>query len=97
MDFNSMMMQAKKMQANLNNTMKKLEETEYEGSSNGIVVKMNGKGEVLSINIPDEVMDDREMLQDMLLIAFNNANSSKEEDREKQLGKVTGGINIPGM
>ena len=47
--------------------------------------------------IPEELMDDREMLQDMLLIAFNNAVSKCDEDRENQLGGLTAGLNLPGM
>ena len=46
---------------------------------------------------PEELMDDREMLQDMLLIAFNNAVSKCDEDRENQLGGLTAGLNLPGM
>lgn len=97
MDMNAILKQAQKMQADLAKTQTKLEETIYEGKSNGIVVKMNGKNECQSIEIPEELMDDREMLQDLLLIAFNNANEMIAEDRENQLGGITSGLNIPGM
>lgn len=97
MDINMIMKQAQKMQADLKKTQTKLEGTIYEGSSNGIVVKMNGKNEVTEINIPDEVMDDKEMLQDMLMIAINQAVEAVSQDRENQLGGLTAGLNIPGM
>lgn len=97
MDMNALLKQAQKMQADLQKTQSKLEETIYEGKSNGIVVKLNGKNECQEIIIPEELMDDREMLQDLLLIAFNNANEAIEQDREDQLGGITGGLNIPGM
>ncbi len=97
MDINMIMKQAQKMQADLKKTQSKLESTIYEGKSNGIVVKVNGKSECQEITIPEELMDDREMLQDMLLIAFNNAIAASDEDRENQLGGITSGLNIPGM
>lgn len=97
MDLNALMKQAQQMQKDLQNTQSKLEETIYEGKSNGIVVKMNGKNECQSIEIPDELLEDKEMLQDMLMIAFNNANKEASQDRENQLGGITSGLNIPGM
>lgn len=97
MDFNALMKQAQKMQSDLQKTQSKLEETIYEGKSNGIVVKVNGKNECQSIEIPDELLEDKEMLQDMLMIAFNNAVEESSKDRESQLGGITAGLNIPGM
>lgn len=97
MDINMIMKQAQKMQADLKKTQSKLEATIYEGQSNGIVVKMNGKNECQEITIPEELMEDREMLQDMLMIAFNNAVEKCEADRESQLGGLASGLNLPGM
>lgn len=97
MDMSMIMRQAQKMQADLKKTQKKLESTIYEGTSNGISVKINGKNECQEISIPDEVLDDKEMLQDMLMIAFNNATEACAKDRENQLGGLTAGLNIPGM
>ena len=97
MDINMIMRQAQKMQDKIKKTQSKLEATIYEGESNGIKIQINGKCECQSITIPEELMDDREMLQDMLLIAFNNAVSKCDEDRENQLGGLTAGLNLPGM
>lgn len=97
MDINMLMKQAQKMQTDLKKTQSKLEATIYEGNSNGIVVKMNGKNEVTEIHIPDELMEDKEMLQDMLMIAMNHAVEAVSQDREKQLGGLTAGLNIPGL
>lgn len=97
MDMSMIMRQAQKMQADLKKTQKKLESTIYEGTSNGISVKINGKNECQEISIPDELMDDKEMLQDMLMIAFNNAAEACAKDRENQLGGLTAGLNVPGM
>ena len=97
MDINMIMRQAQKMQADLKKTQSKLEATIYEGESNGIKIQINGKCECQSITIPEELMDDREMLQDMLLIAFNNAVSKCDEDRENKLGGLTAVLNLPVM
>lgn len=97
MDINMIMRQAQKMQADLKKTQSKLKATIYEGESNGIKIQINGKCECQSITIPEELMDDREMLQDMLLIAFNNAVSKCDEDRENQLGGLAAGLNLPRM
>jgi len=97
MDLNALMKQAKQMQDGLQQAQKELEKQIYEGTSNGIVIQMNGKNEVQSVIIPQELMDDRDMLQDMLLIAFNNAVEAAEKDREAKMGEATKGLNIPGM
>lgn len=97
MDINMLMKQAQKMQTDLKKTQSKLESTIYEGNSNGIVMKMNGKNEVTEIYIPDELMEDKEMLQDMLMIAINHAVEAVSQDRENQLGGLTAGLNIPGL
>ena len=97
MDFNALMQQAKKMQDDLKKTQSELEEKIYEGSSNGIVIKINGKNEAQEVTIPEELMEDREMLQDMILIAFNNAVEEAAKDRDEKLGAATKGLNIPGM
>lgn len=96
-DMNRLMAQAQAMQNKLTKVQQQLESTIYEGKSNGLVVKVNGKDEVQSVEIPEEMMDDREMLQDVIMIAFNNAVKAASDDREDQLGSATGGLNIPGM
>lgn len=96
-DMNKLMAQAQAMQNNLTKVQKQLETTIYEGKSNGLTVKVNGKDEVQSVEIPEDMMDDREMLQDVIMIAFNNAVKAAADDREKKLGSATGGLNIPGM
>ena len=97
MDLNALMKQAKQMQDDLKKTQDELETKVYEGTSNGIVVKVNGKNEAQEVIIPQELMDDREMLQDMILIAFNNAVDAAAKDREDKIGAATKGLNIPGM
>ena len=94
MDLNALMKQAKQMQDDLKQAQTELENQIYEGTSNGIVIKKN---EVQSVIIPQELMDDKDMLEDMMLIAFNNAVEAVEKDREAKMGEATKGLNIPGM
>ena len=102
MDIQKLLEQAQKMQKDLGNIEEELSLTVYKGTSggsNGVIVKVNGRYEAQEVIIPEELMnpDDREMLQDMVLIAFNNAVTNVTEDRESRLGGLTQGLNIPGM
>ena len=75
--------------------------TEYEGKAggNGVKVVVNGRNEVQSVEIADDLMtvDNKEMLQDLILIAVNEAVEKAFQDRENKLGSATSGLNLPGM
>jgi DNA-binding YbaB/EbfC family protein len=62
-------------------------------------VKVSGKKEVLSIEIKPEAVDpeDVEMLQDLVLAAVNEALRTANDTTEKEMGKLTGGMNMPGL
>jgi DNA-binding YbaB/EbfC family protein len=72
-----------------------------ETSSGGGMVRVvaNGRQQVLSIEIEKEVVDpeDIEMLQDLVLAAVNDALVKSQEMVQAEMGKLTGGVNIPGM
>lgn len=97
MDFGKLMEQASRMQESLGRLEDELNATVYEGSSNGLTVKINGKMECQEIHIPEEMMDDREMLEDMIRIALNQESQKANDDREKRLRHAAGGLGIPGM
>lgn len=102
MDMRRLMEQAQQMQRKLKKVEEELDTTEYEGStggSNGVNVKINGKNEVIEVNIHEDLLDkeNKEELQDMLLIAMNNAVEQARVDREEKMGSVTQGVSIPGM
>jgi DNA-binding YbaB/EbfC family protein len=103
MDLQKLMEQAKKMQEELGEMEQELGDTVYigkSGGSEGVVVKVNGRNEAQEVVIPKDLMDndeDREMLQDLILIAFNEAVKNAAEDRDARLGAATAGLNIPGM
>lgn len=97
----SMLRQAQKMQENIEAKKAELEEKEYVVSSGGGMVEITVKGnhQIQAIGLDPEVVDpeDVEMLEDMLVAAFNEAMRQIEEESERELEKVTGGLNIPGL
>ncbi len=102
MDINKLMEQAQMMQNNLGKIEEELAETIYEGQnggSEGVTIRINGRNEVQEVLIGEELMspDNREMLQDMILLAFNDAAEKAAADRDLRLGEVTGGLNFPGL
>ena len=100
-NINNLMKQAQKLQKDMEQAQKDLETKEFEASVGGgaVVVKANGKKEILAINIKEEVVDpdDVEMLEDLVLSAVNEVLKKAEEETANKMGKLTGGLNIPGM
>ena len=97
MNMQMIMQQAKKMQAQLQKDQEELERTEYDGSSSLVNVKINGKYEVISvkINLPlgeSIEADDKEMLEDMIMVAMNEAVKKVAQDKEKKMGKYGQGL-----
>lgn len=98
---NSIMQQAQKVQSKMESIQKELENLEVEGSAGGgmVIVKANGKQEVLSIKIePEVISEDIEMLEDLVLAAVNQALSRAQDEAAEQMKKATGGLmgNLPG-
>ena len=100
-NMNQMLKQAKKMQEQMLKMQEEMEEKVYEASSGGgaVSVKISGKRELQEIIIKPEVVDpdDVEMLQDLIIVAVNDAMKKADEDSMNQMGKITGGMNIPGL
>lgn len=100
-NMNKMMKQVQKMQADMAKMQEELGTRTVESTSGGGVVKVvsNGKQEVVSITIKPEAVDpeDVEMLQDLILAAVNESLRQSQEMVAKEMGKLTGGLNIPGL
>ncbi len=96
-----LMRQAQKMQEQFAVTQAELESREFKVSSGGgmVEVTMNGKKELTSLVIKPEIVDpeDIEMLQDIVMAAINEASKQVEDTSNDELGKITGGLSIPGM
>ena len=89
------------MQQMMEKTHAEIEAKEVEASAGGgaVSVKVNGKKELVEVNLKPEVVDpdDIEMLQDLIIAAVNEAMRQVNEISESEMGKVTGGLNIPGL
>ena len=89
------------MQENMQKMQQELEDKEVEASEGGgaKTVKVNGKKELIDIAIKPEVVDpdDIEMLQDLVISAVNEALRKVDDMQSAQMGKLTGGMNIPGL
>ncbi len=95
MNMQAMMREAQKLQKELLKTQEELEKTEYEASSSLVNVKINGNKELLSISINkdnDIEKDDIEMLEDMIMVAFNEAIKKADSDKQNKLGKYGSGL-----
>jgi len=100
-NMNAMMKQAQKMQKQMAEVQEELEKKEFETSAGGgaVTVKVNGKKELIDIQIKPEAVDpdDVEMLQDLIMAAANEALRTADETVSREMGKLTGGMNLPGM
>ena len=101
MNMQQMMKQARKMQEQLASVQANLSETTVDASAGGGMVKVtvNGDMQLVSVKIDPEAVDpdDIEMLEDMIVAAVNEAVRGVNEIASKQMGSITGGLNIPGM
>jgi DNA-binding YbaB/EbfC family protein len=99
MDMQKLMQQANAMQKKLKAIEEELEASVYDGENNGVRVILTGAHKVQSVEIPDDLMnqEDKEMLQDMIRLAFNQAVEKADADRQEKMGAITGGASIPGF
>ena len=98
MNIQQLMKQAQQMQEKL---QKQMETTVIDATAGGgmVSVKMNGQKQLLSVQIEPEVFTggDKDMLQDLIVAAVNEANRKVDEALQGQLGSMTGGLKIPGL
>ena len=95
-NMNNLMKQAQRMQRQMEETTKALEEKEYTAAAGGgaVTVTVSGKKEVVSVKLAEEVVDpdDIEMLQDLIVAATNEALRKMEEESQAAMAKLTGGL-----
>lgn len=100
-NLNGLMKQAQMMQQKIATLQKELEARELEISAGGgaVKIKINGKQELLDIKISKDAVDpsDVETLEELIMTAVNQAVKESQDMVSKAMGKVTGGLNIPGL
>ena len=97
-DFNDLISQAKKMQENMKKTQDALKKIEVEGMAGGNSVKviMNGDGELKKIIFQDGLLKEtKEIIEDLIVAAHNDAKSKLKKKTSEEISKVTGGIDLP--
>ncbi len=99
--FGDMLKQAKKLQQEMGKIQEESRKKTVEASAGGgmVTVTVNGAMEIISIKIEREGVnpDDIEMLQDLIVAATNEALRQAQQMVNEEMGKVTGGLNIPGL
>ncbi len=97
----NMMKQAQQMHAKMQEIQKELADKKVEAESGGGMVKVtgNGKGEILSIRIEKEIIkqEEKEVLEDLVLVAINEVLRRSQELNTSEMSKVTGGLKMPGL
>ncbi|PLX67490.1 MAG: YbaB/EbfC family nucleoid-associated protein [Denitrovibrio sp.] len=103
MNIQQMMKQAQKMQKKMEEAQEEAAKEVVEATAGGgmVTVKVNGKQEILSINIEKDVVDpeDVDMLQDLVLAAVNEGLKKSQEVVQEKMAAISGGmgLNIPGL
>ena len=100
-NMNNLMKQAQKMQRQMEENQKALEEKEFTATVGGgaVSVTVSGKREITKVTLSEEAVDpdDIEMLEDLVAAAVNATVKQVDETAEAEMGKLTGGLNIPGL
>ena len=99
MDINKLMQQAQAMQKQLEKATEQINATEFEGvASNGLVkVTVNGENKVLSVSLDPGILnpEDKEMIEDLIMIAVNDAIGKADEMKKERLGSMASAMGLP--
>lgn len=97
----NLMRQANQMQMKMKKLQEELATREFDGTAggDGVTVKVTGEMRIKEITIKPDVMEagDVEMLQDLVIAAVNDGLKIAKETSDKEMSKITGGMNMPGM
>lgn len=99
MNIQKMMKQAQEMQNKIGALQAKVEAEEVDGGAGGgaVTLRINGKHELLKINIDASLLkaEEKEMLEDLIVAAFNDAKNKMDASASSQMGALTGSLNLP--
>ncbi len=99
MNIQKMMKQAQDMQTKLTQLQAQMDAKEFEGAAGGGAVKLTltGKGKMTAINIDASLMDasEKDMLEDLIIAAHNDAKDKADSEMQSAMGDVTGGMKLP--
>lgn len=94
-----MIKQAQNMQKQMLKVQEEIAQLKFEGSAGGglVTVVVSGQQTVEKVVISEKAMEDRELLEDMVLTAINDGMTKSAEESKKRLAAVTGGLKVPGL
>ena len=99
-DFSKILSKAKELEAKMRESQEKIKNIRVEGisGSNSVKVTLDGEGEMLKIEISDEVMkEDKSIIEDLIVAAHNKAKEQLKVKTTEEISKTTGGLGIPGF
>ncbi len=88
----NMVKKLQKMQKEMQETQERLQMTEFEGKASGVTVVMLGSHQVVDLVIDDELLEDKDMLQDAIVVAINNAVEAVDKTTQEEMSKFTMGM-----
>lgn len=99
MNLQKMMKQAQEMQSKITEKQQELESREFEGKAGGgmVAVTLNGKGLMLKLSIDDSLLDkeEKEVMEDLIVAAHNDAKQKMEAETADAMSELTGGLQLP--
>ena len=99
-DFSKILQKAKEIEKKMKESQENLKKIEVKGVSGGdsVAVMLNGDGEMTKIMISDEIFkEEKEVLQDLIIAAHNNAKNKLKSKTSEEISKATGGLGVPGF
>ena len=99
-DFSKILDKAKELESKMKESQEKIKNIKVEGSSgsNSVKVVLNGDGEMINIELGDEILkEEKGIIQDLITAAHNNAKSQLKSKTSEEISKATGGFGIPGF
>ena len=99
-DFNKILEKAKELESKMKESQENIKKIRAEGisGSNSVKVILDGEGEMINLEISDEILkEDKSIVEDLILAAHNNAKAQLKTKTSEEISKATGGIGIPGF
>jgi DNA-binding YbaB/EbfC family protein len=98
-DLFKMLQQAQQMQARLQQMQEELQQKTVSGTAGGgmVTVEADGRGQIRAVKLDPSLLGstDREMLEDLIVVAVNDAQKKAGELAKEEMGKISGGMNLP--
>ena len=99
-DFNKILDKAKELETKMKQSQENIKKIRVEGvsGSNSVKVVLDGDGEMLKIEVSDEILnEEKSILEDLIVAAYNNAKVQLKTKTNEEISKATGGFGIPGF